>query len=237
MIIKGQLSKDQFAEMQRALKGLELPEKKKQRFLWRMAKYGVIAAAKRNVKNQQSPDGTSWKARQSKYKKKMLRNMPKLLHIKEMPEKEAIRIYLQGGHYRNGKKPVPAGIVGYAQQNGMTMDRRKRDSEKENKSKPTDKERKATIKQAKKLRELGYQVKKGKRTKKPSVKEITENMSFIQAGGILRILSKKAAKTFWTIEVPSRVFLGMSDSDFKKALARQLQGIGFGADIKAQDIK
>ncbi|ENJ7584615.1 hypothetical protein ACVS1I_002897 [Providencia rettgeri] len=237
MIIKGQLSKEQFAEMQNALKNLELPEKKKQRFLWRMAKHGVIASAKRNVKNQQSPDGEAWEKRQSKYKKKMLRNMPKLLHIREMPEKEAVRIYLQGGHYRNGKKPVPAGVVGYAQQNGMSVSRRKRDSEQENKSKPTDKDRRATIKQAKKLRELGYQETKGKRIKKPSVKDITTNMSFIKAGGIIRTLSKKTAKTFWTIEVPSRVFLGMSDSDFKKALARQLQGIGFGADVKAQDIK
>lgn len=237
MIIKGQLSKDQFAEMQKALKGLELPEKKKQRFLWRMAKYGVIAAAKRNVKNQQSPDGTSWKARQSKYKKKMLRNMPKLLHIKEMPEKEAVKIYLQGGNYRNGKKTVPAAVVGYAQQHGMTARIQRKQVEKDNETKPNDLTKKATIRQAKKLRELGYQIKQGKRLKKPTVKYITENVLYIYAGKKIKQLSGKQSKSSWTIEVPSRVFLGMSDSDFKKALARQLQGIGFGADIKAQDIK
>jgi hypothetical protein len=51
----------------------------------------------------------------------MLRNMPKLLHIREMPEIQAVRIYLQGGGYRNGETPVPAGTVGYSQQNGMRV--------------------------------------------------------------------------------------------------------------------
>lgn len=228
MIINGQLNEKQFKEMQDALKGLELPPKKKQRFLWRMAKYGVIAAAKRNVKNQQSPDGTAWPARQSKYKKKMLRNMPKLLHIKELPEKEAVKIYLQGGKYRNGKKSIPAGVVGYSQQNGMTARIQRKQVEKDNKTKSTDLTKKATIKQAKKLRELGYQIKQGKRLKKPTIKYITENMLYIYAGKKIKQLSGKVPKTSWTIEVPSRVFLGMSDSDFQKALARQLQAIGYG---------
>ncbi|MEX9891304.1 hypothetical protein AB7W78_12775 [Providencia rettgeri] len=234
MIINGQLNKNQFSDMQKALKGLELPPKKRQRFLWRMAKYGVIAAAKRNVKNQQSPDGQNWQARKSPWRKKMLRNMPKLLHIKEMPQTESVRIYLQGGKYRNGAKNVPAGVVGYAQQHGMNVTISRKQLQSQQNSDPN---RLATKKQAKKLRDLGYQVKTGKRLKKPTVKQITETMSFNQAGLLIKKLSGKTAKASWTIDVPARVFLGMSDSDFKKALARQLQGIGFGADIKAQDIK
>ena len=220
--------------MQKALKGLELPPKKRQRFLWRMAKYGVIAAAKRNVKNQQSPDGQNWQARKSQWRKKMLRNMPKLLHIKEMPQTESVRIYLQGGKYRNGAKNVPACVVGYAQQHGMNVTISRKQVQSQQNSDPN---RLATKKQAKKLRDLGYQVKTGKRLKKPTVKQITETMSFNQAGLLIKKLSGKTAKASWTIDVPARVFLGMSDSDFKKALARQLQGIGFGADVKAQDIK
>lgn len=234
MIINGQLNKNQFSDMQKALKGLELPPKKRQRFLWRMAKYGVIAAAKRNVKNQQSPDGQNWQARKSPWRKKMLRNMPKLLHIKEMPQIEAVRIYLQGGKYRNGAKNVPAGVVGYAQQHGMNITISRKQVQSQQNSDPS---RLATKKQAKKLRDLGYQVKTGKRLKKPTVKQITETMSFNQAGLLIKKLSGKTAKASWTIDVPAHVFLGMSDSDFKKALARQLQGIGFGADVKAQDIK
>jgi hypothetical protein len=44
-------------------------------------------------------------------------------------------------------------------------------------------------------------------------------------------------KTSWTIDLPSRAFLGMGDEDFNKALARQLQAIGFGWDVNAQDIR
>lgn len=32
--------------------------------------------------------------------------MPKLLKIREIPEKGVVRIYLGGGNYRNGSKPV-----------------------------------------------------------------------------------------------------------------------------------
>ncbi len=121
MIAGGELNKRQLAELKKALASMELPPKKRQRLLWRMAKYGVIAAAKRNVRNQETPDGEGWEGRKTKRKGKMLRNMPKLLHIREMPEIQAVRIYLQGGGYRNGETPVPAGTVGYSQQNGMRV--------------------------------------------------------------------------------------------------------------------
>ncbi|EEP92546.1 hypothetical protein ykris0001_4840 [Yersinia kristensenii ATCC 33638] len=209
-----------------------MPPQKRQRLLWRLAKYGVIVAAKRNVRNQQSPDGTPWQGRQTNQRGKMLRNMPKLLHIREMPEISAVRLYLQGGGYRNGEKPVPAGVVGYGQQNGMhvTINRSAV-------AKSVPPERPATIKQAKKLRALGYRVKKGKRWRKPPYKEIIENMRSAQAGLLIKKLSGKAAKSAWTVDVPAREFLGMSDDDFNKALARQLQAIGFGWDVKAQDMK
>ncbi|CCW29807.1 putative phage gene [Xenorhabdus nematophila F1] len=223
-MINGQLNRNQLKVLQDELSRLELPPKKRQRLLWRIAKYGVIQAAKRNVRNQQSPDGSSWPVRKSPWRKKMLRNMPKLLHIREMPENNAVRIYLQGGHYRNGSQPVPAGVVGYAQQHGMRFQVSRRQVQKN-----VDRERMATIKQAKKLRELGYQVKKGKRWRKPPIKEITANMKFIQAGTLIRELSGGTAKSSWTIDVPAREFLGINEEEFSQALARQLQGIGYGA--------
>ncbi|HHJ1207751.1 TPA: hypothetical protein ACQFLO_003630, partial [Proteus mirabilis] len=149
--------------------------KKRQRLLWRIAKYGVIVASKRAVKNQQTPDGEAWQGRHGNYKKKMLRKMPKMMHIREMPEKEMVRIYLSGGNYRNGNKPVDAGIVGYSQQNGMTAKISRKNAQASNISQGAQ-DKKATPKQAKKLRALGYKVKKGKRWKKPALKEITENM-------------------------------------------------------------
>lgn len=232
MIAGGELNKRQLAELKKALASMELPPKKRQRLLWRMAKYGVIAAAKRNVRNQETPEGEGWEGRKTKRKGKMLRNMPKLLHIREMPEIKAVRIYLQGGGYRNGEKPVPAGTVGYSQQNGMRV-RVSRASQ----AGGTQTGKMATAAQGKKLRALGYRVRRGKRWKKPTIREITSEMPYGQAGLLIRKLSGKAVKTSWTIDLPSRVFLGMGDEDFNKALARQLQAIGFGWDVNAQDIR
>ncbi|EPM3661641.1 hypothetical protein ACTLKO_001134 [Enterobacter ludwigii] len=232
MIAGGELNKRQLAELKKALASMELPPKKRQRLLWRMAKYGVIAAARRNVRNQETPDGEGWAGRKTKRKGKMLRNMPKLLHIREMPEIQAVRIYLQGGGYRNGETPVPAGTVGYSQQNGMRV-RVSRTSQ-PGKAQPG---KMATAAQGKKLRALGYRVRRGKRWKKPTIREITNEMPYAQAGLLIRKLSGKAVKTSWTIDLPSRVFLGMGDEDFNKALARQLQAIGFGWDVNAQDIR
>ncbi len=163
---------------------------------------------------------------------KMLRNLPKLLHIREMPEIQAVRIYLQGGGYRNGETPVPAGTVGYAQQNGMRVK-----VSRSNQPRKAEAGKMATPAQAKKLRALGYRVKTGKRWKKPTLGEITQTMPYSQAGLLIRKLSGKAVKTSWTVDLPARVFLGMNDDEFDKALARQLQAIGFGWDVKAQDIK
>ncbi|WP_340618517.1 phage virion morphogenesis protein [Xenorhabdus entomophaga] len=222
-MIHGQLNRNQLKQLQEALSSLDLPDKKRQRLLWRIAKYALIDAAKRNVRNQQSPDGESWPARKSARRQKMLRNMPKLLHIKEMPEIDAVRVYLQGGHYRNGSQQVPAGVVGYGQQNGMSFQISRQQVKKN-----VDRERMATIRQAKKLRDLGYKVKKGKRWRKPPIKEITANMKFIQAGTMIRVLSGEEIKSKWEITIPARAFLGINEDEFSKALERQLQGIGYG---------
>ena len=233
MIAHGELNKAQFKTLRDELAKLDLPPKKRQRFLWRMAKYGVMAAAKRNVRNQQSPDGQKWAGRKTKRKGKMLRNMPKLLHIREMPQLQAVRLYLSGGGYRNGAKPVPAGVIGYSQQNGMsvTINRRQVAKNQAQGNQP------APVKQAKRLRKLGYKVRHGKRWKKLGYKEIAALLTKAKAGAIIRSMEGKPAKTSWTVDVPARQFIGMSDDDFYKALARQLQAIGFGADVNAQNIR
>ncbi|MDY3693298.1 MAG: hypothetical protein SO066_01215 [Proteus mirabilis] len=227
MSIQGQLNAEQLKALRAKLKDLELPQKKRQRLLWRIAKYGVIVASKRNIRKQSNPDGEAWQGRHGNYRKKMLRNMPKMMHIREMPEKEMVRIYLSGGNYRNGSKPIDAGVVGYSQQNGMTAKISRKSAQDSNISQGAQ-DKKATPKQAKKLRALGYKVKKGKRWKKPALKEITENMLFFQAGALIRKLSGKSPQSSWEVDIPSRVFLGISDEDFIKSLERQLQGIGYG---------
>ncbi|MHC5175222.1 hypothetical protein [Serratia rhizosphaerae] len=217
--------------MRKEIAKLEMPQKKRQRFIWRMAKYGVIPAAKRNVRKQQTPDGMAWQGRKTKRKGKMLRNLPGLLHIKELPEIDAVRLYLQGGGYRSSGKNIPAGVVGYSHQEGMKARVRA------GKSRPAPPGKMATMAQAKKLRALGYRVRRGKRWRKPSFKEITASMGYAQAGLLIRKLSGKAVKTVWSIDLPARPFVGMSNDDFNKALARQLQAIGYGWDVRAQDME
>ncbi|ECU2220820.1 hypothetical protein B0D18_004532 [Salmonella enterica subsp. enterica serovar Anatum] len=218
-MINGELNQEQFRQLQEALKKLDLPPARRRRLLWRMAKYGVEAAAKRNVRNQQSPEGDKWQGRQTRRKGKMLRNMPKLIRIREMPETDSVRLYLAGGHYRNAKGNLPAGVVGYVQQNGMSVTVNRRQVEgREQGDKP------ASLRQAKRLRKPGY-------------KEIQEKMTTRQAGLLIRILEDKPVKTSWQIDLPARAFLGIGQDDFNRALARQLQAIGFGWDVNAQDIR
>ncbi|MDU4281055.1 MAG: hypothetical protein E7I30_11090 [Klebsiella pneumoniae] len=232
MIIGGELNKSQLAELRRTLARADLPKAKRQRLLWRLAKYGLIAAAKRNVRNQGGPDGEAWPGRRTKRKGKMLRNLPKLLHIRDMPEISAVRVYLQGGGYRNGKGEVPAGVVAYSQQNGMSVRVNRSSVRRGSRAGQM-----ATPAQVKRLRALGYRVRKGKRWRKPTAKELLTSMPYDQAGLLIRKLSGKAVKDSWTVDLPAREFLGMSDEDFSQALARQLQGIGFGWDVRAQDIR
>lgn len=232
MIVGGELNKSQLAELRKTLASADLPPAKRQRLLWRLAKYGLIAAAKRNVRNQTGPDGEAWTGRKTRRRGKMLRNLPKLLHIRDMPEISAVRVYLQGGGYRNGTRDVPAGVVAYSQQNGMNVSINRRSVARKSREGQM-----ATPAQVKRLRGLGYRVRKGKRWRKPTAKELLASMPYDQAGLLIRKLSGKAVKESWTIDLPAREFLGISDEDFSQALVRQLQGIGFGWNVKAQDIK
>ncbi|ENR7377436.1 hypothetical protein ACEWV9_004812, partial [Salmonella enterica] len=151
---------------------------------------------------------------------------------REMPETDSVRLYLAGGHYRNAKGNLPAGVVGYVQQNGMSVTVNRRQVEgREQGDKP------ASLRQAKRLRKAGYKVRRGKRWRKPGYKEIQEKMTARQAGLLIRILEDKPVKTSWQIDLPARAFLGIGQDDFNRALARQLQAIGFGWDVNAQDIR
>lgn len=230
-MIHGELNKAQLAALKEALASGEMPARKQQRLLWRIAKLGVITAAKRNARNQADPDGQPW-AKRKRGKKKMLRQLPKLLHVKEMPDIGAVRIYLQGGKYQNAGKSVAAGLIGAVHQGGASIQGNAGTT-----PRPSNQDKPANPRQARKLRKLGYKVWRGKRYAKATAKEITEKMSMAQAGLLIRKLSGKPPKRTWKIDIPARVFLGVSDDEFNRILARQLQAIGFGWDVKAQDIK
>ncbi|MDR3432562.1 MAG: hypothetical protein P4L95_11780 [Rouxiella aceris] len=217
--------------MRAALAAADLPAKKRQRLLWRIAKLGIIVAAKRNQRNQTAPDGTPWTPRK-RGKGKMLKGMPKLLAVRDMPEIQGVRIYLKGGNYRNGTKPIAAGLVGAVQQDGASINMTASGAPRKAQA-----NRPALPRQAKKLRALGYKMRQVNKWVKPSSKKIIETLSMAQAGLLIKKLRGTPAKRTWTIDLPGRVFLGVSNEEFNKILARQMQAIGFGWDVNAQDIR
>lgn len=231
-IVNGELNKSQLRALRQALRDVDFPKAKRQRLLQRIAKRGIIPASKRNARNQQAPDGSAWAPRK-RGRRKMLRQLPKLLKVRDMPEREAVRIYLHGGNYSNGARRMPAGVIGAVHQGGAQITVNAANY----RNQPSQEGKTATRRQAKRLRDLGFKVWWNGKWVKPAVSYITAEMSMKQAGYLIKKLSRKARKNTWTIDIPSRVFLGVSDDDFNRILARQLQGIGFGWDIKAQDIK
>lgn len=224
MQITGSLRNDQRKELVKALNKLEMPPKKRQILLRRMARNGIIAAAKRHQRQQTNPDGSAWPARKQG-KQKMLRKLPQLLAIKEIPERQAVKIYLKGGKVANA--------IGVRHDQGEKTTKKASDYTRSSGQRTE----KMTDKQAIELFKLGYQRWNGRRYVRAKKKDIPTLLNRAQAGLVIRKLRGEPSKRIWTIEIPSRVFLGISDDEFNKMMARELQGIHFGSNVKPNDIK
>ncbi|MGM0511123.1 MAG: hypothetical protein ACQER3_00315 [Pseudomonadota bacterium] len=221
------LNTQQWAALRRELRAAELPPAKRKRLLWRILKLGVMVAARRHQKRQENAEGVKWPARKSGFKGKMISQLPKMMAISELPAKESARIYLKG------QKKVPPGVVGRIQQTGfstqMTAAKAAQASRKNGES--------ATLRQAKRLLELGYTEFPTSAPRKPSLSEIMNSLSKQKAGAIIRGMEGKSAATNWTITLPGREWLAVSDDEFNKILVRQLQAINFGWRTRTQDVR
>lgn len=210
-----------------SLKLLALPAAKRKRLLWRAAK-GIVKLSKANIRNQQTPDGTSWE-RRKRGKGKMLRGLGQLIVITEKPDAAIVRL-------SRGSMDVHAGIIGSAHQHGHDF---KRTAEQAAMYKRPDASLMSTRMQAKKLRKLGY-TRPGKKAGKrapASLKWIQENLSYNQAGLLIRKLSKKEPKRSWTIRLPSRPFIGATQEQRQKVFAEALRSIDYGWNVKAQNMR
>lgn len=76
--------------------------------------------------------------------------------------------------------------------------------------------------QARKLRELGFTVKRktGKGEKKPSLKWIMENVNKGKAGLMIRIMKDEPSKNVWYIPLPERQILGSNQTDVNRQLVK-----------------
>ncbi|MGL4925624.1 MAG: hypothetical protein ACRC4K_02135 [Plesiomonas shigelloides] len=233
-MINGSLSRKQLKALRREMKRAEMTQPQRQRFLWRVAKHGLIQLAKRNIRQQRTPEGQAWPARK-RGKRKMLMGLGRLLAVKENKVDGSVTIYFKRGRYGR----MHGGAVAYAQQHGTTVSMHA--------TARGHTSYMATRAQARRLISLGYEVRRresdanGKKkkaiSKRATLSWITTNLSMQQAGMIIRRMKGRTPKQNWSITLPAREFLGASDDDFAAILARQLQGIQFGWNVKKQDIR
>lgn len=220
----------QYSDMRKQLAKLDLPPAKRKRLVWRILKLGVMSAARGHQRRQEDENGRKWPGRSNGGRTKMMRHLPKMMAIRQLAGGDAGKVYLR----RSGKR-VPPGVVGAAHHTGIktTMTAAKA------KAKSADGgDRKATLRQAKALHDLGYTTHPVTNPVPASIGEIAETLSYRKAGAIIRSMRKQGkAKAAWKIETPARPWMALSDDEVNKMLARQVRGIGFGADIRAQDIK
>lgn len=224
MQITGGIREDQRKALLKEINRLELGDKKRKVLLRRIARNGVIAAAKRHQRQQKNPDGSNWAPRK-RGKQKMLRKLPKLLAVKEMPEREAVRIYLRGNRLTQA--------IGVRHDQGETVTKKASDYKRDS----SQRTKQPTAKQVTELFKLGFKVWNGRRYVKAKKSAIPTLLNRAQAGLIIRELKGEPAKKEWSIDIPSRVFLGLSDAEFNQMIARELQGIHYGGNVRANDIK
>ncbi|MGT3244994.1 hypothetical protein ACVSUJ_21050 [Yersinia enterocolitica] len=230
----------QLQQVLRAVRDAGLTPTKAQKLLVRIAKYGLIPAAKRHVKAQQTPDDVKWAPRKKtgkqkgKRKAQMLAGMPKLLAIKNDKANKSVRLYFKAGDYATR---THGGVVAWAQQHGTRITMKASSLQRRYRSDALRK-KPATSGQAERLLSLGFRAPVGavsKKTghrgrRKPSKKWIIEHMNMAQAGLVIDILKGKSKRSTWEIVLPSRAFLGASGEEFARILETQLRNLNYGTN-------
>ncbi|EEH6200291.1 hypothetical protein G8935_001551 [Salmonella enterica] len=238
--VRAEFSRAQMRQIKRAIDRYDLTPAKRKRLLWRIAKNGVIGATKANAKKQHTPDDKAWPARAKGHgHKKMMRKLPGMLGVRQV-DSDTIKVVFNGG------KRTKAAVIAWAQQHGATIQMSRSQLKRNGENQ---KGHSATKYQAKKLVSLGFKapvmVQKGRKGKYTherqyravSQKWITEHLNMAQAGLIIRKLEGKAPVDSWTIKLPSRSFLGITDDQLAASIAREMRSIQYGSGIKKQDIK
>lgn len=225
------------------LKALALPPAKRKRLLWRVAK-NIEIQSKRNIRQQKTPEGRPWaprKKRRKGQKKKMLTGLQRLIVVSGRSDHNAAQITLKKGTYLSG-------MHGAAIANIHSKGKKVTQTKNGNTDNLNSASGYCTRKQAKRLRELGYTVwarrinpdASAKRRKRPTIAWMTKNLKQKEAGLLFRTLKEQAGitkKGSWIIETPPRKFMGASRTQIRKAWERAFQGIDYGWDVSAKNIK
>lgn len=202
--------------VQEQLALLSLPPALRRRLLNNMGKR-VRSMSRQRIRAQQNVDGSPFAPRKDSEggKKKMEAGLGKLLQVTSVsPEKAVLG-------WRNNL----TSWVASQQHNGASERRTAQQMRRWNR---VEEGAKATEKQAKRLRRLGFRVRQEgkKRLGRPSVSWILEHVSYMQAGLLIRVLDEQrgeptGAQT-WEITLPKRQFLGASTERDTSLLLNQV---------------
>ncbi|WP_422402806.1 phage virion morphogenesis protein [Pseudomonas sp. GZD-209] len=202
------------AQAQLAL--LELPPKLRRRLLNRLGKSARSLSRKR-IRNQQNLDGSPFAPRRDPEggKKKMEAGLGKLLQVTRVDADEAVL----------GWKNNLTSWVASQQHNGASERRTAQQMRRWNR---VEEGAKCTEKQAKRLRRLGFRVRMEgkKRLSRPPVAWILANVSYMQAGVLIRVLDEERGESTgaqsWEITLPKRQFLGAGNEQENSDLLNHL---------------
>jgi len=174
----------------------------KRRNILRGAIRGANKSSKERITRQTDLTGKTWQGRANGKKKKMLTKLKRNMKVRYGADSAGV--YFSGGN---------SGKIARAHQEGVSLDAGKpKNKAAQNKEGP------ATRNLARALIAEGYTIPrgKGKGSKRPSIKWITEHLSINQAGFLLRELKGSSSKSAWQIDLPARSFLGQTVSEQKQ---------------------
>lgn len=182
---------------------LQLNPRKRSNIL-RGAIRAVRRGSKERITRQKDLTGKTWQGRANGKKKKMLTKLKRNMKVYYRPNDAGV--FFKGGN---------SGKIARAHQEGISLDAGKPKS-----STAQNKEGPATRNLARALIAEGYKIPrgKGKGSKRPSIKWITNNLSINQAGFLLRELKGSSGKSAWKIDLPARSFLGQTVAEQKEQM-------------------
>ncbi|WP_268799060.1 phage virion morphogenesis protein [Pseudomonas huanghezhanensis] len=195
---------------QEKLQLLALPASKRRRLLNNASKR-LRTPNRKRIRDQRNVDGSAYAPRKARRKRKMLSGLGKGLQVTRLSADQAVL------GWQNRLVSRIAAEHQHGQTETMTLARLRRLGKSPDYGMP------ATRQQARALLKAGYQIRNGKRWKRPAPRWIVENLKSGQAGLILAQLEGHTKKQSWKIALPARDVLGATADQVREILSTVLQ--------------
>jgi phage virion morphogenesis protein len=197
-------------DAQQTLDLLAMKAGKRRRLLNNVSKR-VRTQNRKRIRAQRNVDGSAYAGRKNGGNRKMLSGLGKTMQVISLSADEAVLGW---------SSRLVAGIAAehqYGRTETMSAARMRRLGKTPDYNGPASKQ------QARALLKAGYQIRNGKRWKRPSQGWIQENLTNGRAGLILAKLEGGRKKQRWQIELPARQVLGADAEDVREITRTVLQ--------------